>query len=275
MSSEINRFCVEIVDLQRLYRLISPLVLTALQVTIVVSGDGLRFVCENGTLLQIIIYYNKTSLKKLEKNPEIDFVMIKIAISDFLNILRGCKFTDTGAKIYYNEEVNKDIVNVDVVEEMTKTTFKVEASLTVTTTAFRGKEGAIPQNCTLLSKNLLEGLSYIAEHTSEVKLVVSSEGLYLYSDKEGAKFEYNVLFNSDYVLDLVSRYTDFYWYSSDLLKKLLPFLQLTEYCKIKISREGVLELKIEFNDPDYCINCAQVWISGINNSDFSIENSFI
>uniref|UniRef100_A0A0K0F7N7 Cell cycle checkpoint protein RAD1 (inferred by orthology to a human protein) n=1 Tax=Strongyloides venezuelensis TaxID=75913 RepID=A0A0K0F7N7_STRVS len=274
MSSEINRFCIEIVDLQRLYRLISPLVLTAIQVTIVVSDDGLRFVCENGTLLQVIIYYNVKNLQKLEKNQGSQFVMIKVAINDFLDILRGCKFTDTVAKIYYNEGVNENIINVDVVEEMTKTTFKIEASPTIATTAFRGKEGDIPQNCTLLSKNLLEGISYIAEHNSEVKLVISSEELYLYSDKEGTKDEYYVLFTSDYVLDLISHYADFYWYSSDLLKKLLPFLKLTEYCKIKISREGVLELKIEFNDSDYCINCVQVWISGINNSDFTTENSF-
>uniref|UniRef100_A0A0K0E1E0 Checkpoint protein n=1 Tax=Strongyloides stercoralis TaxID=6248 RepID=A0A0K0E1E0_STRER len=264
MSIEINKFYAEICDLTRLHRLITPLGSTSAELTIVVSNDGLRFVSENGPLLQTIIYYNSRNILKLEKNGGTSFIMIKIPTNDFLNTLKGCGYTDTVAKLSYNEEINGENLRVVIDETITKATFNIHATPTITTTMFKEKMNTIVQVCTLVSKPFSHSIQYVSEFTDEVKIVVSPEGIYFYSFSDGSTFDCSILTKGENILEVTSSFVDTYWYTSKSLRKLLPYLNLSKFCKIKISRNGTLEFKIEFNDSEISVNSVQIWIAGIN-----------
>ncbi|CEF65405.1 Hypothetical protein SRAE_2000008500 [Strongyloides ratti] len=271
MSIETNNFYVEICDLCRLYRLISPLAATNIEMTIVVSNDGLRFVTETALQFQTIIYYNSKNIKTLKFNSGDNFVIIKIPTRDFLDTLMGCGHNSIVAKLIYDEKKNEDSLYVIIDETITKTTFTIPASSTIITTVFNESKTNIVQVCTLLSKPLSNNIQYVSEYVDNVKLVLSSEGIYFFSECDGCKFECNILLKSENIIEISSCFVDIYWYTANSLKKLLPYLNLAKYCKIKISRFGTLECKVEFNDSKFSVNTVQIWIAGIHDPNIDIN----
>uniref|UniRef100_A0A0N4ZVJ4 Proliferating cell nuclear antigen n=1 Tax=Parastrongyloides trichosuri TaxID=131310 RepID=A0A0N4ZVJ4_PARTI len=254
-------FKVEIDNLDRLKSLVNNLTAQTNEICIVVSEDGLRFVTNDSTRQQTIIFFNRSALRSIETTVrENKYIMIKVPLEEFIDLFDKNEWADAVCVFEYNEEIAKLRISVEenCLMESDMKADKVDCNM-----LFMEDMKICVFRCKITTSMIAGIFEFITRFSTHVKMAVSAEGLYFFS-MDDFKNESIVLSTSKDIIELTAEYTTFHWFSSNKLKSFLPFLSMSNYCRMKLSKKGILELTIELSDFDDGRVSIQTWIQDVD-----------